>query len=164
MKRVMIVLLAIALLPLTALAEPDYLKLVDKFNLIAEIYQGPKFDINTAKINQLQSDNYKWSAVIRTTNNVADLILFSEDGKNISTIGCICRDESNMIDYLACCCSIVSNYRDSFTLIDSFGNILFNYMMSRSGADDTPLFANDGAVCGLSKSDSGYMFTLVLPS
>lgn len=164
MKRVITVLLILACLPLTAFAEPDYKALLDDINVFADIYKAPQFDITTASITQTDSNGYKWTATIQTTNKAADIMLASKDGENISSILCVCKDESNMIDFLGCCCSIVSYYRDSFDVIDSFGYILFDLMMSRSGSEGNWLIADDGTGCKLSRQDTGYLFTLVFPS
>lgn len=159
MKRV--ILLAVVLLlsvVLAAAAEPGYEALVDDINLFCSIYHAPEFDVSTASISS--SDDYKWSALIKANNAAIDLMLFSKDGGKISSLICACSDESNIIDYLACCCAVVSEYRESLGVIEPFGYILYDYMLSRDDQEATPLVSN-GTYCSLKKNNGSYILTIV---
>ena len=162
MKRVITVLLILACLPLTAFAEPDYKALVDDINIFNGMYQAPKFDASTATISQ--TDSYKWTASLKSDDPNIDLMLSSADGDNISSVLCICNDESSMTDYIACCCAIASEYRETLGIIEPYGYILYNYMMCRAGQESTPLKANDGTLCALRHDNWRYIMMIVFPS
>jgi hypothetical protein len=161
-KRVITVLLILACLPLTAFAEPDYKALADDINIFNGMYQAPKFDASTATIGQ--TDSYKWTASMKSDDPYIDLMLSSTDGDNISSVLCICNDESSMTDYLACCCAIASEYRETLGIIEPYGYILYNYMMCRAGQESTPLKANDGTLCALKHDNGRYIMMIVFPS
>jgi hypothetical protein len=163
MKRV--ILLAVILLlsvVFAAAAEPDYKPLVDDINIFNGMYQAPKFDASTATISQ--TDSYKWTASMKSDDPNIDLMLSSADGDNISSVLCICNDESSMTDYLACCCAIVSEYRETLGMIEPYGYILHNYMMCRAGQESTPLKANDGTLCALRHDNGRYILMIVFQS
>jgi hypothetical protein len=163
MKRV--ILLAVILLlsvVFAAAAEPDYKALVDDINIFNGMYQAPKFDASTATISQ--TDSYKWTASMKSDDPNIDLMLSSADGDNISSVLCICNDESSMTDYLACCCAIASEYRETLGIIEPYGYILYNYMMCRAGQESTPLNANDGTLCALRHDNGRYIMMIVFPS
>lgn len=159
MKRVILLTVVVLVCAIfTASAEPDYEALVDDINLFCSIYHAPEFDVSTVSIGS--DDDYKWTALMKTNNAEIALMLFSNDGDKISSLICACPDESNIIDYLACCCAVVSEYRKSLGVIEPFGYILYDYMLSRDDQEATPLFSN-GTYCSLKKNNGGYILTIV---
>lgn len=163
MKRgiIFLVILAIICAVSPALAEPDYKSLVEDINIFADIYRAPRFEVDSAVD---ESDGDGWLLRMPSTDPCIDLILTSKNGESIASLLCVCTDESHMLDYLASCCAVISEYGKSLGITDSFGYLLHNYMMSRAEEDPTPLIAKDGTICMLSKKDGLYTLTIIPPS
>ena len=154
MKRAICLVICL-LIPVYAFALSDIDIMVSGHNLYCSICGAMEIPEEPFSVDETK-EHYTY----RIAENLYD-VFFVTDG-SVTGFGCVCKDESKEIEFLAQCVTACYNFLGTKAGDTCYNVILSQFMFARGGNNLDITTAIPGLAVHISKESFGYVFTLTV--